>query len=611
MSTTTTEKHEFQAEIAQLLDIVIHSLYTDKEIFIRELISNAADATEKLRFLETSGSEVFQKDRALTISVNTDDTAHTISIADSGIGMTRDELVENLGTIAHSGSKAFLQQIKENAGNPNIIGQFGVGFYSAFMVGEKVTVYTRSYKPEESGWIWSSDGANSYEIEPGIDLDRGTKIVIQLKKDDHEFAQANRVEGIIKRYSNFVSFPVELNGKTVNTISAIWTRNKSELTDADYEEFYKFIGHDIEAPLYRFHFSADAPLAINALLFVPKNNPEHPGMPKIESEVHLYCRKILIQSKAKGLLPEWLRFLRGVVDSEDLPLNISRETMQDSALMQKLNKVLTGRFLKFLEDEAKGDADKYGGFFKEFGRFIKEGVVSDYAHREALAKLLRYESSHSETPGALVDYVSRMTEEQKEIYYLPGANREACLASPYYEALKAKGLEVLFLYDPWDEFVMDHLREFEGKKLVAAERAEVKVDSTEKKLSDEEARLLCNFIKETLGDKVDEVRVSSRLVDSPAVLVEADNGITSSMRRILKSMNPTGDVPFKHHLEINPNHPMLAGLEKARVERPEVSKQVVEQVYDNALIVAGLLEDPQAMLKRINSLLEQLVAKTS
>ncbi len=608
---STTEKHEFQAEIAQLLDIVIHSLYTDKEIFIRELISNAADATEKLRFLETSGSEVFQKDRALTISVNTDDTAHTISIADSGIGMTRDELVENLGTIAHSGSKAFLQQIKENAGNPNIIGQFGVGFYSAFMVGEKVTVYTRSYKPEESGWIWSSDGANSYEIEPGTDLDRGTKIVIQLKKDDHEFAQASRVEGIIKRYSNFVSFPVELNGKTVNTIAAIWTRNKSELTDADYEEFYKFIGHDIDAPLYRFHFSADAPLAINALLFVPKHNPEHPGMPKIESEVHLYCRKILIQSKAKGLLPEWLRFLRGVVDSEDLPLNISRETMQDSALMQKLNKVLTGRFLKFLEDEAKGDADKYGEFFKEFGRFIKEGVVSDYAHREALAKLLRYESSHSETPGALADYVSRMTEEQKEIYYLPGANREACLASPYYEALKAKGLEVLFLYDPWDEFVMDHLREFEGKKLVAAERAEVKVDSAEKKLTDEEARLLCNFIKETLGDKVDEVRVSSRLVDSPAVLVEADNGITSSMRRILKSMNPTGDVPFKHHLEINPNHPMLAGLEKARTERPEVSKQVVEQIYDNALITAGLLEDPQAMLKRINSLLEQLVTKAS
>lgn len=606
---STSEKHAFQAEIAQLLDIVIHSLYTDKEIFIRELISNAADATEKLRFLQTSGTEVFQSDRPLTISVNTDDTAHTITIADSGIGMTRDELVENLGTIAHSGSKAFLQQIKENAANPNIIGQFGVGFYSAFMVATKVTVYTRSYQPDATGWIWSSDGANSYEIEAGQDIDRGTKIVISLKEDDKEFAQSYRVETIIKRYSNFVGFPIELNGTAVNTISAIWTRSKSELTDTDYEEFYKFIGHDIDAPLYRFHFSADAPLAINALLFVPKHSPEKPGFPKIESEVHLYCRKILIQSKSKTLLPEWLRFLKGVVDSEDLPLNISRETMQDSALMQKLNKVISGRFLKFLDDEAKSDVDKFNEFFKEFGHFIKEGVVSDYTHRDALAKLLRYPTSDTETPGSIADYVSRMKEGQTEIYYITAPNREAALSSPYYEGLKAKGFEALFLHDPWDEFVMDHLREFDGKKLTSGERAEISLDATEKKLSEDATRLLCNFIKESLGDKVGEVRASARLVDSPAVLVESDKGMTSSMRRMLKNMNRGADMPFKHDLEINPNHPMLVGLEGTREARPEVSKQVVEQIYDNALITAGLLEDPQAMLKRINSLLEQLVTK--
>lgn len=606
---STTEKHSFQAEIAQLLDIVIHSLYTDKEIFIRELISNAADATEKLRFLQTSGTDIFQPDRALTISVNTDDTAHTISIADSGLGMTRDELIENLGTIAHSGSKAFLQQLKENAGNPNIIGQFGVGFYSAFMVATKVTVYTRSYKPDDTGWVWSSDGISSYEIEAGQDLDRGTKIVINLKEADREFSRASRVESIIQRYSNFVGFPIELNGTAVNTINAIWTRSKSELTDSDYEEFYKFIGHDIDAPLYRFHFTADAPLAINALLFVPKASMEKLGMPKTESEVHLYCRKILIQSKAKGLFPEWLRFLKGVVDSEDLPLNISRETMQDSALMQKLNKVLTGRFLKFLEDEAKADADKYTGFFKEFGHFLKEGIVSDYGHRDALARLLRYSTSQSETPVGFADYVSRMPEDQTEIYYISAPNREACLASPYYEGLKAKNREVLFLFDPWDEFVMDHLREFDGKKLVAAEKAEVTVDPTENKLDETAARLLCNFIKESLGEKVGEVRVSSRLVDSPAVVVESDKHMTSSMRRILKNLNRGAENPFKHDLEINPNHPMLVGLETARQERPEVSKQVAEQIYDNALISAGLLEDPQAMLKRINSLLEQLVAK--
>jgi molecular chaperone HtpG len=604
---STIEKHAFQAEITQLLDIVIHSLYTDKEIFIRELISNAADAAEKLRFLQTSGADIYEADRPLTIAVGTDDSAHTISIADAGIGMTREELIGNLGTIAHSGSKAFLQQIRESAGNPSLIGQFGVGFYSAFMVGAKVTVYTRSYKPEETGWIWSSDGVTSYEIEPGLDLPRGTKIVINLKEGDREFSRAHRVEAIIKRYSNFVAFPIELNGIAVNTIRAIWMRRKSELTATDYQEFYKFLGHDIEPPLYRFHFSADAPLAINALLFVPKNSMEKLGMPKSESEVHLYCRRILIQSKSKGLLPEWLRFLKGVVDSEDLPLNISRETMQDSALLQKLNRVLTGRFLKFLEEEAKSDPDKYIGFFKEFGHFLKEGVVSDFTQREPLAKLLRYETSQSELPVAIADYIARMSEEQKEIYYLSGPNRETCLASPYYEALKVKNYEALFLFDPWDEFVMEHLREFEGKKLAPAERAEIALEAGEKKLDDTAARLLCNFIKEGLGERIDEVRVSKRLVDTPAVVVESDQSMTSSMRRILKNLNRGADTPFKHHLEINPNHPMMVGLDGFRITNAEVAKQVAEQIYDNALIAAGLLEDPQPMLKRMNALLEQVV----
>lgn len=607
----TVEKHEFQAEIAQLLHIVIHSLYTDKEIFIRELISNAADASEKLKFLQTSGAEIFEPDRPLTISLNTDEVAKTISIADAGIGMTRDELIENLGTIAHSGSKAFLQQLKENAGNPSIIGQFGVGFYSAFMVATKVVVYTRSHRPDQPGWIWTSDGVSSYEIEPATDLPRGTKIVIHLKDDDKDYGNAHRVESVIKRYSNFVGFPIELNGTAVNTINAIWTRNKSEVTDAEYEEFYKFVGHDFEAPAYRLHFTADAPLAIRALLFVPTHSREKLGMPKTESEVNLYCRKILIQAKAKGLFPEWLRFLKGVVDSEDLPLNISRETMQDSALLQKLNKVLTTRFLKFLDEEAKADADKYATFFREFGHFLKEGIVSDFQHRDALAKLLRYETSASEKPVALADYVARMPQgenEQKEIYYISAPSREACLASPYYEGLRAKGYEVVFLLDPWDEFVMENLREFEGKKLVPAEKAEVKLDAAEGALDADTARLLGNFIKEALGEKVDEVRVSTRLVDSPAAIAESE-GMTASMRRILKNLNRDEANPFKQHLEINPAHPMIAGLEKLRHTDADLARQVAEQIHDNALISAGLLEDPQAMLKRINALLEQLVKR--
>ena len=612
---TTAEKHEFQAEIAQLLNIVIHSLYTDKEIFIRELISNAADATEKLKFLQTSGEAVFEPDRALAITVNTDDVAKTITIADAGIGMTRDELIENLGTIAHSGSKAFLAQLKESANNPDIIGQFGVGFYSAFMVATKVTVHTRSCKPDETGWIWTSDGVSSYEIEPAADLPRGTKIVIHLTEAEQDYAKEFRVESVIKRYSNFVGFPIELNGKAVNTVTAIWTKNKSDITDTDYEEFYKFIGHDFEAPLYRLHFNADAPLAIRSLLFVPQHSREKLGMPKTEGEVHLYCRRILIQSKSKGLFPEWLRFLKGVVDSEDLPLNISRETMQDSALMQKLNKVLTTRLLKFLDEEAKADAEKYAKFFGEFGHFLKEGIVSDFTHRDALAKLLRYQTSASETHGetvalsSLADYVARMPEAQKDIYFVSGASREACLASPYYEGLQAKGYEAVFLLDPWDEFVMDHLGEFDGKKLVAAEKADIALDKAGSKLDDDAARLLCNFIKETLGDKVNEVRVSSRLVGSPAVVVESDDGMTSSMRRILKNLNRGGENPFKQNLEINPAHPMMAGLDATRAANPDLAKQVVEQVFDNALISAGLLEDPNAMLRRINSLLEQLVAK--
>ncbi|MFV0336965.1 MAG: molecular chaperone HtpG [Chthoniobacterales bacterium] len=605
------EKHAFQAEIAQLLDIVIHSLYTDKEIFIRELISNASDATEKLRFLQTSGEAIYQPDRTLTISVSTDDKANTISIADAGLGMTHAELIENLGTIAHSGSKAFLKQLKENAGNPEIIGQFGVGFYAAFMVAQEVKVYTRSYRPEDAGWIWTSDGVSEFAIEPGVDLDRGTKVVIKLKEDDKEFAQESRVEGIIKRYSNFVGFPIELNGKAVNTINAIWTRSKSELKDEDYEEFYKFIGHDVDAPLYRYHFSADAPLAINALLFVPKRSLEKLGMPKVESEVNLYCRKVLIQAKAKGLFPDWLRFLKGVVDSEDIPLNISRETMQDSALLQKINKVLTSRFLKFLEETAKNDLDKYNEFFKEFGHFIKEGAISDFAHRDALAKLLRFETSHGEGSCGLADYVSRMPEEQKDIYFVSGANRAACLISPYYEGLKAKGYEAIFIYEPIDEFVMDNLREFDSKNLTSAEKAEIELEKSEEKLDEKEVRLLCNFLKESLGDKVDEVKVSSRLVDSPAVLADVDKFMTASMRRIMKNMNPDAAIPMKQNLEINPNHPMMVGLATARENSPELSKQIAEQIYDNALITAGLLEDPQAMLTRINSLLEQLVTQKS
>jgi TNF receptor-associated protein 1 len=613
---SATEKHHFQAEIQQLLDIVIHSLYTDKEIFVRELISNAADACEKLRFVQASGGAVFQPDIAPAISITTTDD--TITFTDTGIGMTHGELVENLGTIAHSGTKAFLKQLEEEKKpDAKLIGQFGVGFYSAFMAAKRVTVLSRSHQASEQGWQWTSEGAGGYDLESAADLPRGTKITLQLKDDAKQFAQADTLEGIIKRYSNFVQFPIELNGKRLNTVQAIWTRSKSEIKDEEYDEFYQYIGHDQEKPAYRLHFNADAPLAIQALLFVPARNFETMGMSRLESEVHLYCRKVLIQSRAKGLLPDWLRFLKGVVDSEDLPLNISRETMQDTALMRKLNTVLTGRFLKFLDEQAEKDPANYDKFYDQHNRFLKEGVVTDFAHKQPLSKLLRYESSTLArgTRTSFAEYVKRMAADQKEVYYLLAANREAAESSPYFEVFQARKLEVLFLYDPWDEFVMEHLYDVEGKTLRSAEKAELDLaDAAPKEgaLSDEAAQSLAKWLKETLGDRVGEVRASKRLVGSPAVILESDKFITSTMRRIMKSMKREGDAaaPAKQDLEFNPAHPIMARLDKTRQTDVALATKVAEQVLDNARVAAGLLEDPRAMLKRLDELLEQvLVAK--
>ncbi len=612
---STTETHHFQAEIQQLLNIVIHSLYTDKEIFVRELISNAADACEKLRFKQSSGTPLYQSDLTPAITVTTDEKAGTITVADAGIGMTHGELVENLGTIAHSGTKAFLKQLAEDK-KPDVglIGQFGVGFYSAFMVAKRVTVFSRSFNPEEQGWQWTSEGGGGYELAPAADLPRGTKVTLELKDDAKEFSEGSTIERIIQRYSSFVPFPIELNGKRLNTVQAIWARNKNEIKEEEYNEFYTFVGHDHEKPLYRLHFSADAPLAIQALLFVPPRNFESMGMGRIESDVNLYCRKVLIQAKAKGLFPEWLRFLKGVVDSEDLPLNISRETMQDTSLMQKLNKVLTGRFLKFLDEQAEKDAPTYEKFYAEYQRFLKEGVATDFTHKEALGKLLRFESSTLDAGKltSLVDYVKRMPADQKEIYCLLTSNRAAAESSPYFEVFRERKFEVLFLYDPWDEFVIEHLHTFDGKPLRLAEKAELNLSAKkEGALSEDAAKALAQWLKETLGDKVGEVRVSERLVESPAVVLDADKFMTTSMRRIMKAMKKDGGedlAPAKHDLEINPAHPILSRLDAMRQKDNALAASVAEQILDNARVAAGLLEDPRAMLNRLNQLLEKVLA---
>ena len=614
MSTATPQKFEFQAEIKQLLDIVIHSLYTEKEIFVRELVSNASDALEQLRHLQLTEKEVFDDRLELEINITTDDKAKTVTIQDFGVGMTRAELVENLGTIAHSGSKAFLQALGEaGAKNSPLIGQFGVGFYSAFMVAKSVKVYTHSWRPAEPGQLWTSDGSGSYEVEESEGQRRGCKIVVELKDDCAEFAQDWRLREILTRYSAFVSFPLNLNGKRLNTVQALWLRNKKEVKDEEYAEFYKFQAHALDAPRLRLHFSADAPLAINALLFVPQENTEKLGLARLEPSVALYCRKVLIDARPKDLLPEWLRFLQGVVDSEDLPLNISRETMQDKALLEKLGKVITRRFLKLLDEEAAQRPAAYAGFHAQFGIFLKEGAALDFTHKDALMKLLRFESSLTEMgkTTSLADYVSRLKDGQKEIYYLVASNREAIEAGPYLEGFRARNLEVLFCYDTVDEYVFGNVREFDGKKFLAADHADVKLEDVPQSgeaLSEAGVRELTAWLKETLGPRVADVKPSDRLVGSPALATSADKSMSPHMRRLMKAMKKDGEEaePAKVHLEINPRHALIKRLAALRTTDAAKAGLVAAQLLDNALIAAGLFDDPAGMVARLNKLLESV-----
>ncbi len=614
-----TQTRAFQAEVKQILDIVINSLYTNREIFVRELISNAADALEKLRYEKVTDESIADPDLPPEIRIEVDETAKTITITDTGIGMSEEDLIENLGTIAHSGTKDYLKKLAE-AGSKNVelIGQFGVGFYSSFMVAKHVTVFSRSAKPEEQGVKWVSDGSGEYTIEPAPDLKRGTRIVLNLRDDSEDFASKAKIERIIKQYSNFVPFPIKLGGETVNTVQALWTKNKNEIKDEDYTEFYKFIANDFQEPMFRYHFTADVPLQISALLFVPQENFEQLWMGKVDSGVNLYCKKVLIQQHSDVILPDWLRFVKGVIDSEDLPLNISRETMQDNVVVRKLKKVITSRFLKYLDEQAKNDPEKYKTFWNKFGIFIKEGITKDFEHRDELTPLLRFESSKEEEgkPISLSDYVARLRLGQNSIYYVSGSNRAAIESGPYIEAFRKKDIEVLYVYEPIDEFVLTQIQEFEGKKIVSADQADLdlpdipdveeKSDEKEEALNREEAESLAAWFKKTLGDRVDNVRESKRLVDSPAIVVNADTAMTSGMQRIMQAVNQDSNQIGKKNLEINPSHPIMIQLARHKENKDEeFLKTVVDQIYDNALMAGGLLTDTRPLINRNYTILEK------
>ncbi|MTI82927.1 MAG: molecular chaperone HtpG [Firmicutes bacterium] len=613
VSTNKPETREFQAEVKQLLDIVINSLYTDREVFLRELISNSADALEKLRYLKVTEKDIHGEDLPLQINIELDESAGTVSVIDTGIGMTQDELLENLGTIAHSGSRAFIQHlIDSDKKDVNLIGQFGLGFYASFMAADKVTVYTRSYRPNAKGCIWTSEGSGTFTIEETPDLPRGTKVVLHLKDDAEEFANTDTIKRIIKQYSGFVPFPIILEGEKVNTVQALWAKNKNEVAEEDYVEFYKYIANDFDEPLFRFHLTLDAPLAVNALLFVPKNNFEQHGFGRMEPGVNVYCRKVLIQEKFEGILPEWLRFLRGVVDSEELPLNVSRENMQDSALLSKLRRVISGRVLSFLNEKARKEPESYRDFWDKFAMFIKEGAASDFSHRDKLVKLLRFESSKSE-PGALVsldDYIERMQEGQEAIYYINGPTRETIESGPYLEAFREQGLEVIYTSEAVDDYIFGQLGEYEGKKLMSADQDDLELPGEKKTpageaLAEDELKALTIWLKEKLGDdKVSEVRQSERLVDSPAMVL-SPGGVTGSMQRMMQLMQKDVNNVSPKVLEINPRHSIIHGLNDLRQKDEEFARVVGEQLFDNALIAAGLMLEPRQMVNRINGILER------
>jgi HSP90 family molecular chaperone len=619
--------YEFKAETKKLLDIVINSLYTERDIFVRELISNAADALEKFRHASITQTDVFDGHMPLEITIELDEEKNTFTITDTGIGMNKTELEHNLGTIAHSGSNTYLAELVDAAKKDvSLIGQFGVGFYSAFMAGQTVRVQTRSWDKSE-GNEWVSDGTGSFSITEMNGLHRGTKIIIELKDDAKEYAQKWKIESIIKQYSAFVSFPVKLEDETVNTVQALWTKNKNDVKDEEYNDFYKFVGNAATDPMYRLHFSADAPLAINALLFVPGENFEVFGFGKVDPGVNLYCQRILIDQHSKNILPEWLRFLKGVVDSEDLPLNISRQALQDNALVAKLRKVITKRFLKHLDEQAKNDPEQYLKFWSTFGLYLKEGVTSDYEYQKEIGKLIRFESSKSEagTPISLADYVLRMNPDQEEIYYINGPSRAAIEAGPYVEMFTKKDIEILYTMEPIDDFVLSHLGEFDGKKLVSADGADLSLtqiaeetqgDSTSDesdKLDEDALSELTKWMQEVLAKNVSEVVVSKRLVDAPAMIVNPDGHMTSTMERILSASRKEQGIPgmesSKKKLEINPKNPLIVKLAELHKTDDSFAGDVAKQIHDNAMIQAGLVVDPLEMVERNYKILNRVVQK--
>jgi molecular chaperone HtpG len=648
----TTESFPFQAEVSQILDLVIHSLYSHKEVFLRELISNASDALDKLRFRALTEPELVAGDAPLEIRLVADAKAGTLTLEDSGVGMGRDELIANLGTIAHSGTRELLEQMKR-AGktDASFIGQFGVGFYSAYLVADRVVVESRAAGSSEA-FRWSSDAKSGFLVEPIERAKAGTSVILHLKEEQRQFLEAWQLKELVQRYSDFVAYPIlvqverttgqgdeaktETSFETANRASALWQRPRAEITDEQHAEFFKHLTHEGDEPLARAHFTVEGTQVFTALLYIPR----HP--PLFESHedkrgVRLFVKRVFIMDDARELLPPWMRFLRGVVDSDDLPLNVSRETLQDSQIVRTIKRQVTKKVLDLLEELAKDAPADFLTFWRSWGVSLKEAVATDWEHKERVAKLLRYpysksasapvasaESASSEAGAAeapkdeslvsLEAYVARMPEGQPGIYYVLGESEKTLASSPHIEALAKRGYEVLFLTDPVDELVADALRTFEGKPLVSAMRADLKLgDGEQEKAREAQSKELEPFlarVKEVLAEQVAEVRVSARLTDSPCCLVVGEGQHHAYLEQVLRRHGREA-VAAKRTMEINAEHPLVASL-KAEFDRDAASPRLaewIELLHDQALLTEGSkIADPNRFARRLTELL-QLAAR--
>ncbi len=638
MTAATQEKLEFQTEVKQLLNLMIHSLYSNKEIFLRELISNSSDAIDKARYESLTNVDVLGDDKTFRIRVSMDKDAKILRITDNGVGMTRQELIQNIGTIASSGTKKFMEKVTgDQKKDMSLIGQFGVGFYSVFMVADKVVLTTKRLGSDETAMRWESTGDGSYTLEAAEKNDRGTELEIHIKEDEKEFLEEYRVRSIIRKYSEYITHPIILMAKeddkeegkdkdakaakeeVLNGKPPIWRRSKNDITKDQYEEFFKHLTFDQEAPLAWSHNQVEGAMEYTTLLYVPGKAPYDLYQPEKQNGLNLYVKRVFIMNDCKELVPSYLRFVRGIVDSEDLPLNVSREILQKNAVIQKINKASAKKVLQLLETMAKEDKDKYRAFWKEFGNVMKEGFHMNWENLDELKRLVRFESSKTKAEDyvGLEEYVPRMQSGQKDIYFITGENRQAVEHSPHLEVFKSKDIEVLFLIDPIDEWVMQTLTEFDGKKLVNVTKGDLDLgdlSKDEKKTQKEAQSKYKTFMKdfeEKSGDFLKEVRVTSRLKESPCCLVADEQDMGANMERILKMANQKVTAS-KRILEINPDHAITQSL--LRMYENDAANPKLKDWYlllvDQALLAEGSeIKDPAGYVAKVNSFLTEVLAK--